>query len=118
MNQTLGPLRARLFGKHDFLALPADERDCLLVERDEGFATKPLATMGNDSISKVAACIKNSKSGFCCRAVERDIGGCDQQPHCSSNIFMHDFVCGAQHPAKFAQGRNRYRDQFGFAIGP
>lgn len=92
-----------LLRQHDFHALLLEQSDGLLVERDEGFAAKPLPAMSNHTIGEVAPRIQHSESGLHRLSVERDIVGAGQGSEYTRDIGRAPPVSAVEYPAQFAQ---------------
>ena len=57
------------------LPLSREKGHRLVIEGNEGFSAKPIAFVGNDAISKIAACVEHQQTGLHSRSVHFYVGG-------------------------------------------
>ncbi len=69
--------------------------------------------MGDDAIGKIAACIKDCKTGVDGGAIHGDVGRIDESNDRCSDLFASEIVDAVENPDKFAEAGRGYGDRFG-----
>ena len=84
------------------LSLLKDQGDGLLVKGNEGFATQPIALIGDQAVGEISAFLEDRQAGISSRTVDGDIAGVEQCFERGGNVLLPEVVNPAQDPNELA----------------
>jgi hypothetical protein len=77
------------------------------VERDEGLAAEPGASMGDEAVGKIAAGVQHRQPCLGAATISGDVGGGEQTADGIADGRGRQAIAARQNPDKLAQGHGR-----------